>query len=123
MGLEPEVAKHLANTYGDRAFSVAKLSALTGKRYPVVGKRLHTEFPYIDAEVRYAVKEYAQTAVDIIARRTRIGFLNAQAAVEALDTVVEIMGEELKWSAAEKKVRCIISYCRELYINIFSFTI
>ena len=52
IGLESEVAKHLAQTYGDRAFSVAKQAALTGKRWPVVGKRIHSEFPYIDAEVR-----------------------------------------------------------------------
>lgn len=30
------------------------------------------EFPYIEAEVRYAVKEYAATAVDVIARRLRL---------------------------------------------------
>lgn len=50
-GLEPEVAKHLAATYGDRAFSVTKLASLTGKRWPVVGRRIHSEFPYIHAEV------------------------------------------------------------------------
>lgn len=102
-GLESEVAKHLAHTYGDRAFSVAKLAALTGKRWPIVGRRLHSEFPYIDAEVRYACREYAATAVDIIARRLRLAFLNAQAAEEALPTIVNIMAEELKWSEAEKK--------------------
>jgi len=52
VGLESEVAKHLASTYGDRAFAVARMAALTGKRWPVVGNRLHSEFPYIDAEVR-----------------------------------------------------------------------
>lgn len=46
------MAKHLSETYGDRAFSVAKLASLTGKRWPIVGRRLHEEFPYIDAEVR-----------------------------------------------------------------------
>lgn len=45
------MAKHLASDYGDRAFSVAKLAALTGKRSPIVGRRLHEEFPYIEAEV------------------------------------------------------------------------
>ena len=49
------MAKHLSETYGDRAFSVAKLAALTGKRWPIVGKRLHEEFPYIDAEVSCGV--------------------------------------------------------------------
>ena len=74
------MAIHLANTYGDRAFSVAKLASLTGKRWPIVGKRLHEEFPYINAEVRYAVREYACTAVDVIARRLRLAFLNVQVA-------------------------------------------
>lgn len=47
-----QVAKHLASTYGDKAFKVAKLATLTGKRWPVSGKRLHEEFPYLEAEVR-----------------------------------------------------------------------
>ena len=47
-----QVAQHLANTYGDKAPEVAKLAALTGKRWPVVGKRLVEEFPYLEAEVR-----------------------------------------------------------------------
>lgn len=104
-GLENEVAQHLANTYGDRAFSVAKLARFTGKRWPIVGKRLHEEFPYIDAEVRYAVREYACTAVDVIARRLRLAFLNVQAAEEALPSIIEIMAEELKWSKNEQKVQ------------------
>lgn len=50
-GLECEVAQHLATSYGDRAFAVAKLASLTGKRWPIIGKKIHPEFPYIDAEV------------------------------------------------------------------------
>ncbi|XP_050700890.1 glycerol-3-phosphate dehydrogenase, mitochondrial-like isoform X4 [Eriocheir sinensis] len=102
-GLESEVARHLAHTYGDRAFSVAKLASLTGQRWPIVGRRLHSAFPYIDAEVRYACREYAASAVDVIGRRLRLAFLNTQAAGEALPTIVSIMAEEYKWSEAEKK--------------------
>ena len=102
-GLEPEVAKHLAHTYGDRAFAVAKLADMTGKRWPVLGRRLHSEFPYIVAEIRFAAREYAATAIDVIARRTRFAFLHAQVAEEVLPTVVEILGQELGWSSAEKK--------------------
>jgi glycerol-3-phosphate dehydrogenase len=51
-GLDVEVARHLAQSYGDRAFNVAKMAALTGKRWPIIGKKIHPEFPYIDAEVR-----------------------------------------------------------------------
>ncbi|XP_026275991.1 glycerol-3-phosphate dehydrogenase, mitochondrial isoform X2 [Frankliniella occidentalis] len=104
-GLECEVAQHLAMSYGDRAFAVAKLASLTGKRFPIIGKRIHPEFPYIDAEIRYGVREYACSAVDMIARRLRLAFLNNQAAQEALPTVIDIMAEELKWSEKEKKVQ------------------
>lgn len=50
-GLECEVAQHMAKSYGDRAFAVAKMASLTGKRWPIIGKKIHPEFPYIDAEV------------------------------------------------------------------------
>lgn len=102
-GLECEVAQHLAKSYGDRAFAVAKMASLTGKRWPIIGNRLHPDFPYIDAEVRYGVREYACTAIDMIARRIRLSFLNVQAAQEALPSIVDIMAEELKWSKDEKK--------------------
>ncbi|XP_032529676.1 glycerol-3-phosphate dehydrogenase, mitochondrial isoform X1 [Danaus plexippus] len=102
-GLEMEVAQHLAKSYGDRAFAVAKMAAMTGKRWPIIGKKIHPEFPYIDAEIRYGVREYACTAVDMIARRLRLAFLNVQAAAEALPAVIEIMAEELKWNEAERQ--------------------
>ena len=70
-------------------------------------RRIHPEFPYIDAEVRYAVREYAATAVDILARRCvaflfqalylslfvprlRISFLNVAAAEECLPKVQQL---------------------------------
>jgi len=102
-GLECEVAQHLATSYGDRAFAVAKLAGLTGKRWPVIGNKIHPDFPYIDAEIRYGVREYAVTATDMIARRLRLAFLNVQAAQEALPTIINIMAEELNWSSEEKE--------------------
>ncbi|XP_066179320.1 glycerol-3-phosphate dehydrogenase, mitochondrial [Sylvia atricapilla] len=102
-GLESEVAQHLASTYGGKAFEVAKIAQVTGKRWPIVGKRLVSEFPYIEAEVVYGVKEYARTAVDIISRRTRLAFLNVQAAHEALPRIVDIMAKELNWCEQKKK--------------------
>uniref|UniRef100_A0A8D3ED47 glycerol-3-phosphate dehydrogenase n=1 Tax=Scophthalmus maximus TaxID=52904 RepID=A0A8D3ED47_SCOMX len=47
-GLEKEVAQHLAATYGGKAFDVAKMAQVTGQRWPIVGKRLVSEFPYIE---------------------------------------------------------------------------
>jgi glycerol-3-phosphate dehydrogenase len=104
-GLGTEVAKHLTQSYGDRAWTVAALSSPTEKRFPVRGKRISPLYPFIDGEVRYAVRhEYAQTAVDVIGRRTRLAFLNAQAALEALPKVIDLMAEELNWDTKRKKV-------------------
>ncbi|KAJ8352222.1 hypothetical protein SKAU_G00236980 [Synaphobranchus kaupii] len=104
-GLEVEVAKHLASTYGGRAFEVAKMSHVTGKRWPIVGKRLVSEFPYIESEVLYAMKEYACTATDVIARRTRLGFLNVQAADEAPASYCGDHGEAAGLERAETEGR------------------
>jgi glycerol-3-phosphate dehydrogenase len=103
-GVETDVAKHLTSSYGDRAWIVAALSAPTEQRFPVRGERISALYPFIDGEVRYAVRhEYAQTAVDVLARRTRLAFLNAQAALEALPKVIDIMGAELKWDSKRKE--------------------
>lgn len=59
------------------------------------------------SQVLYAIKEYACTAIDVIARRTRLGFLNVQAADEALPRIVHIMGKELDWSQERRTVRCV----------------
>ncbi|PKS09675.1 hypothetical protein jhhlp_004295 [Lomentospora prolificans] len=97
-GVETEVAKHLTESYGDRAWAVASLCQPTDRRFPARGERISQLYPFVDGEVRYAVKhEYAQTAVDVLARRTRLAFLNAQAALEALPRIIDIMAQELGW--------------------------
>ena len=104
-GLETEVAKHIATNYGDRAWDVAALSSpVENSPFPLRGQRLSPLYPFIDGEVRYAVRsEYAETAVDVLARRTRLSFLNAQAALQALPRVIDIMGDELKWTKARRQ--------------------
>ena len=86
---------------------MVRMCKVTGKRWPLVGKRLSDEFPYIEAEVRYSVKEYASTVVDVLARRTRLAFLNVHVAAEVVPRIVEIMGDELGWDKARRKVRNI----------------
>ena len=104
-GVETDVARHLVDSYGDRAWAVAALSSPTELRFPVRGIRLSALYPFIDGEVRYAVRyEYAQTAADVIARRTRLAFLNAQAALEALPKVIDIMSNELNWDNKRREL-------------------
>ena len=71
-GIDTDVAKHLVESYGNRAWTVASLTEMTGERWPVRGIRLSKMYRYIEGEVRYAVRyEYAETAIDVLARRTR----------------------------------------------------
>lgn len=104
-GLETDVAQHLTESYGDRSWQVAALSSPTDVRFPVRGKRLSELYPFVDGEIRYAIRhEYAQTAVDAIARRTRLAFLNAEAALEALPRVIDLMARELKWDSKRQEL-------------------
>ena len=104
-GIETDVAKHLIEAYGDRAWTVAALSAPTHQRFPVRGIRISPLYPFIDGEIRYGVRhEYAHTAVDVLARRTRLAFLNAQAALEALPGVIDLMGDELGWDRDRREM-------------------
>ncbi|KAK9459181.1 FAD dependent oxidoreductase-domain-containing protein [Lipomyces oligophaga] len=109
--LPADIAKHLASNYGDRSFD---LLSLASRSRPT---RLAAEYPFIDTEVVYAVRhEYALTAVDVLARRTRLAFLNAAAAQAALPKVIDIMGSELSWSHERKNEewQASVAYLRSM---------
>jgi glycerol-3-phosphate dehydrogenase len=92
--LDCDIATHLCAAYGDRAAEVATIG---------LHARLAPHHPFIEAEVVHAIEhEMAQTAMDVLARRTRLAFLDSEAAKAALPRVVELMAERLNWGA----VRC-----------------
>ena len=92
--LPPDVASHLNRAYGDRAERVADLA-----RNEELGARLSEAHPYLEAEVAYAVRyEMACTSTDVLARRTRLGFLDRDAAVAAVARVNELVAREFGWS-------------------------
>ncbi|KAF9240267.1 FAD dependent oxidoreductase-domain-containing protein [Melanogaster broomeanus] len=103
-GVDTDVARQLSDNYGDRAWTVCALAEPTDEQWPLHGVRLSPNYPYIEAEVLYATRhEYACTAIDVLARRTRLAFVNAQAALAALPRVIEIMSKELGWSRAHQR--------------------
>jgi len=102
-GMEKDVAEHLASTYGDRAWEVCEYSEPTGLEWPRFGKPLVEGFPHIEAEVVYACREYACTVEDVLSRRTRLAFLNKEAAIQAIPKVADIMAKELGWNAKIRK--------------------
>lgn len=61
-----------------------------------MGRKLHPDYDYTCAEVVWAVRqEMALSVEDVLARRLRMLFLDARAAIEMASFVAEIMAEEL----------------------------
>lgn len=61
------------------------------------GERLHPDFDYMTGDVIRAVnKEWGRTVEDVLARRTRMLFLDARAAIAAAPLVAKIMSEILE---------------------------
>ena len=100
----------------------------TGERWPVHGKRLDAAYPFTlgalavdeptdrSAEIRYACRnELAIRAIDILARRSRLAFLNARAALERLPTVIDIMADELHWD--DSRVAAEFEHSRQLLLS------
>ena len=66
------------------------------KENPSLNNKIVDGFPYIQAEVIWAVRnEMARTIEDVLARRLRLLFLNAKAAVLAAPEVADLMAREL----------------------------
>ncbi len=96
-GLDADVADYLNRAYGDQAVKIAELT----ETHP---KRLVEGHPHLEAEVVYsATQEGACTAVDFLARRTRLAFLDQQAALEAVPKVVGLLGQALSWDEDRKQ--------------------
>lgn len=99
LGVSFDIAQHLASNYGDRAWEVIRLSSPSD-----TAARLSPSMPFVDGEILYGIlHEYAQTATDILARRTRLAFLEVNTALEALPRIVDIMAKELQWSKTRKE--------------------
>lgn len=91
----PDISFHLAHAYGDQAHIIITLI----KKNPQLSERLVENYPYISAEVLYTLNhEYAEHAVDIIARRMRLAFLDNKAALKALPNIINLMASNLNWS-------------------------
>ena len=61
-----------------------------------MAEQLHIAYPFVKAEVVWALRhEMARTVEDILARRLRILFLDARAAIAMAPQVASIMAEEL----------------------------
>lgn len=91
-GVEPDVAEHWIQSYGDQA---RKLLDLKNRGYDA---RLLPELPYLTADVIHAIRaEFAARAIDVVMRRLNLGLLDQQAAIRVLPQVVSLMAKQQGW--------------------------
>ncbi len=99
-GLAEDSARHLDRAFGTGAGEVAALAAGGNG----LGDRLAPRHPYLEAEVVHAARhEAACTVDDIVSRRTRLAFLDSDAALASVPRVAALLAGELGWSDAEER--------------------
>ncbi|MEO8794217.1 MAG: glycerol-3-phosphate dehydrogenase/oxidase [Daejeonella sp.] len=96
-GFEISEQENFLSIYGsDQTFILDLI-----KDDPRLDEKLHSRLPYIAAEVVWAVRnEMARTLEDVLARRLRALFLDANASIDMAPRVAEIMAAELNYDSA-----------------------
>ena len=98
-GLETHTVEHLLNRYGSLIEEILELVAQDAS----LAELLDEDLPYIKAEIVYAAShEGAMSVEDVIARRTRIAFELDDQGVSVAESVADLIGPVLKWSAQER---------------------
>jgi glycerol-3-phosphate dehydrogenase len=96
--LDPALAGGLYHRHGDAAGAVLDLCLAHGEAEPLV-----PGLPYLQGEVRWAVRhELARTLDDVLQRRTRVSLRHAAAGGQAIGWAANVMAEELGWSPDEQ---------------------
>lgn len=82
----------ILSIYGSDAVHIKELVL----QNPELGDKIHPNYEFIKAQIVWAVKhEDAKTIEDILSRRIRLLFLDAQASMDATETVANILQKEL----------------------------
>jgi glycerol-3-phosphate dehydrogenase len=106
-GVTEKTAAHLARSYGVHAFEVCRLGTSTSTRTrSKCGNLLIEGYPYLECEIEYACKyEMACTVTDFLTLRTRLAYLDSDAASIAAPKVAELMAKALGWTEEEKSTQ------------------
>ena len=101
--------------YGADADGIRKLM----KENVTFAAPLHASYTLLKAEVIWMVRnEMARTVEDVLARRARILFLDAKAAIELAPSVAELMANEL---GNNKKEIVLLSRTNPLFLRFLNW--
>ena len=111
--VEPHVARHLTDTYGMKAFDIARLCAVN----PELLEPLIPGRPEILAQVDWAVtEELAASVTDIMIRRTQLFYRDLDQGLGAVDKIANRMAQVIGWTEEEKR-RSIADYRHEVALS------
>jgi len=128
-GISEDSANHLCRTYGMNALDVCRMVKPTTttasksiSKWKLIqkwnstkeqqsswspsihGKVLVTGFPYLECEIPYICRnEMVCSVKDVLTLRTRLAYLNKEAALYAAPKIADLMSKELGWSKIETK--------------------
>ena len=103
-GVDGRIAEHLAQTYGQRAASVA----VRGLKEPALLERIAADLPYIWAEIDHAFEaDLARTVEDVLVRRVPLALRGREQGLDVAPRVAARMG-----LAAEEAARQLATYER-----------
>lgn len=114
--IDPDLRNHLY-IYGS---DIPAIRALM-ESDPKMAEKIHPKYDYTVAEVVWAVREEMALQVeDVLARRVRLLFLDARAAVEAAPKVAEIMAQELGKDKAweEEQVKAFTELSKHYILTV-----
>jgi len=98
--IDPQTAEKLNQSYGSLASEVCKVA----KSDKALRKKISGQYPWIMAQVAYAVRaEHARHATDILSRRTRLCQVDVLAAHLATPKIISVMAQELGWDDERKE--------------------
>ncbi|NJB82632.1 glycerol-3-phosphate dehydrogenase/oxidase [Wenyingzhuangia aestuarii] len=90
--------------YGTDSKHIKKLGDIN----PKLKEKIHPNYPFIKAQVVWAIqKEDAKTIEDILARRIRLLFLDAQACIDVAESVADLLQEHLAMSNEWKEKQIV----------------
>lgn len=89
---------NMFTVYGSDAKKIQELAQTDAK----LAEKIHPDYPYIYAQVQWAIEHECAIGVeDVLARRTRLLFLDAKAAQQAVKNVAEFMAAKLHWDSTK----------------------
>lgn len=112
---EKSVDSHLS-VYGTDAFHIENMI----ENEPALAEKIHASYPFCKAEITWFIEnEMAFTVEDILARRLRLLFLDAKAAIEAAPLVVKMLASQTNKDAQweEQQIVSFSQLAEEYLIN------